>query len=88
VCNDTIVALKLQAEAVSVLIVLVCVPTMEYENGEVQALNDVIKTILAEDGNGVTNITIMDSWNRVVRDKSYRYIVVPHRFRKGSRYII
>ena len=71
VCNNTIVALKLQAEVVNVLIVLVCVPTTEYENGEVQALKDVIKTILAEDGKRVTNITIMDSWNRVVRDKSY-----------------
>jgi len=38
VCNDRIIALKLKAEPVSILIMQVYIPTSEYEDDEVEKL--------------------------------------------------
>jgi len=78
VCNDRIIVLKLKAEPVSILIMQVYMPTSEYENDEVEKLFDTIEGILEEDGKGDTNNIILEDWNTVVGDESYRNIVESH----------
>ena len=46
VCNDRIIALKLKAEPVRILIMEVYMPTSEYEDDEVEKLYDTIEEIL------------------------------------------
>ena len=58
VCNDRIIAIKLTAEPVSILIMQVYMPTSEYEN-EVEKLYDTTEEILEEDGKGDTNGIIL-----------------------------
>ena len=50
VCNDRIIAIKLKAEPVSILIMQVYMPTSEYEDDEVEKFYDTIEEILEEDG--------------------------------------
>jgi exonuclease III len=71
VSNDRIVALKLQAEPVSTLIVQVYMPTLEYEDDKLEELYGVIKEILEEDGKGTINTIITGDWNSVVGYISY-----------------
>ena len=78
VCNDRIIALKLQAEPVSILIVQVYMPASEYEDDEVEELYDTTEEILEEDGKVDTNSIILGDWNSVVGDESYRCIVGSH----------
>jgi exonuclease III len=59
VYSDRIIAIKLKAEPVSILIVQVYMPTSEYEDDEVEALYDITEEILEEDGKGETNRIIM-----------------------------
>jgi exonuclease III len=59
VYSDRLIAIKLQAEPVSILIVQVHMPTLDYEDDEVEELYDVIEEILEEAGKGVTNTIIM-----------------------------
>jgi exonuclease III len=59
VYNDRIIAVKLQAEPINILMVLVYMPTSEYEDEEVEELNDIIEEILEEDGKLNTNTIIM-----------------------------
>ena len=54
VYNDRIIALKLKAEPVSILIMQVYMPTLEYEDDEVEKLYGTIEEILEEDGKGDT----------------------------------
>ena len=70
VCNDRIIALKLEAEPVNILIMEVYMPTSEYEEDEVEKLYDTIEEILEEDGKGDTNNIILGDWNSVVGDES------------------
>ena len=79
VCNDRIIAIKLKAEPLSILIMQVYMPTSEYEDDEVEKLYDTIEEILEEDGKGDTNSIIQGDWNSVVGDLSYRNIVGSHR---------
>ena len=58
VCNDRIIAIKLKAKPVSILIMQVYMPTSEYEDDEVEKLYDTIEEILEEDGKGDTNSII------------------------------
>jgi exonuclease III len=67
--NDRIIAVKLKAEPVNVLIVQVYMPTSDYEDEEVEELYERIEDILEEDGKGDTNTIIMGDWNSVVGDK-------------------
>ena len=53
VCSDRIIALKLKAEPVIILIMQVYMPTSEYEDDEVESLYDTIEEILEEDGKGI-----------------------------------
>ena len=76
VCNDRVIAVKLKAEPVNVLIIQVYMPTSEYEDDEMEKLYDTIE-ILEEDGKGDTNNIILGDWN-VVGDKAYRNIVGSH----------
>ena len=46
VCSDRIIALKLKAEPISILIMQVCMPTSEYEDDEVEKLYDTNEEIL------------------------------------------
>jgi exonuclease III len=48
VCNDRIIAIKLKAEPVSILMMQVYMPTSEYEDDEVEKLYDTIEEILEE----------------------------------------
>ena len=57
VCNDRIIALKLKAEPVTILILPVYMPTSEYEDDELENLYDTIEEILEEDGKGDTNVS-------------------------------
>jgi exonuclease III len=57
VYSDRIIAVMLKAEPVSILIVYM--PTSEYEEDEVEGLYDVIEEILEENGKGATNTIIM-----------------------------
>jgi exonuclease III len=75
--NVRIIAIKLQAEPISVLMVQVYMPTSEYEDDEVEELYNVIEEILEEDGSCDTNTIIMGDWNSIVGDESYRNIVGP-----------
>ena len=78
VYNDRIIAIKLQAKQISILMMQVYMPISEYEDDEVEELYDIIEEILEEDGKGDTNTIIMEDWNIVVGDESYRNIVGPH----------
>ena len=78
ISSDRIIALKLKAEPVSILIMQVYMPTSEYEDDEVEKLYDTIEEILGEDGKGDTNDIILGDWNSVVRDEPYRNIVGSH----------
>jgi len=74
VYNDRIIAIKLQAEPINILIMQVYMPKSELEDDEVEELYDITE----EDGKGKTNTIIMRDWNSVVGEESYRNIVGPH----------
>jgi len=78
VFNDRIIAIKLQAELISILMMQVCMPTSEHEDDEVEELCDINEEILQEDGNGDTNTIIMEDWNSVVGNELHRNIVGLH----------
>ena len=78
VCNDRIIALKLKAEPVSILIMQVYMPTSEFEDDEVEKLYDTAEENLEEEGKGDINIIILGDWNSVVGDEPYRNIVGSH----------
>jgi hypothetical protein len=46
-------------------------PTLEYEDDEVEELCGVTEEYLEEDGKGEMSAIIMGDWNRMVGDKSY-----------------
>ncbi|PNF15330.1 hypothetical protein B7P43_G00933 [Cryptotermes secundus] len=77
-CNDRIIALKLKAEPVDILIIQVYMPTSEYEDDEVEKVYDTIEEILQEDGRGDTNSIILGDWNSIVGDEPYQNIVGSH----------
>jgi len=70
VYNDRILAIKLQAEPINILIIQVCRPTSKHKDDEVDELYDIIEELLEEDGKGDTNTIIMREWNSVVGDES------------------
>ena len=78
VYNDRIIAIKLQAEPINILIMQVYMPTSEHKHEEVEEFYDIIEKIPEEDGKGNTITIIMGGWNSVVGDKPYRKIVGPH----------
>jgi len=63
--------LKIKAEPVSILLVQVYIPTLEYKYEELEELYDIINNILQEDGKGKTNTIIMGEWNNVDGDNSH-----------------
>jgi exonuclease III len=73
--NDRLIAGKLNAKPVNVLIVQVYMPTSDYE--EVEELYDRIEGILKEGEEGDTNTIIMGDWNIFVGDKSNGNICGP-----------
>ena len=73
VYSDRIIANKLQAEPISILMMQVYMPTSQLEDDY-----DIIEEILEEARKGDTNIIIMRNWNSVVGDESYRDIAGPH----------
>jgi len=75
--NDRIIATKLQAESINILMMQVYMPTSEHEDDEAEELYDITEEIL-EDGKGDTNTIIMGDWNSVIGDESYRNTVGPH----------
>ena len=75
VYSDRIIAIKLQAEPINILMMQVYMPTSDEE---VEELYDITEEILEKDGKGDPNTIIMEDWNRVIGDKSYRNIVGPH----------
>jgi exonuclease III len=78
VYNDRIIAIKLQAEPINILMIQVYMPTSEHEDDEVEELYGIIEEILEEGGKDNTNAIIMGDWNSVVGDEPYRNIVGPH----------
>jgi len=72
VYNDRIIAIKLQAEHINILMMQVHMPTSEHEDDEVKELYDITEKILEEDGKDDTNTIIMGDWNSVVGDESHR----------------
>ena len=60
VYNDRIIAIKLQAEMINILMIQVYMPISEHEDDEVEELYGVIEEILEEDGKGNTNTIIME----------------------------
>ena len=78
VCNDRIIAIKLKAEPVSILIMKVYMATSEYGDDEVEKLYDTIEKILEEDEKGDTNSIVLGDWNSVDDEESYRNIVGSH----------
>ena len=78
IVHDRIIAIKLQAEPINILIIQVYMPTSEHEDDEVEELYGVIEEILEEDGKGNTNTIIMGEWTSVVGDEPYRNPVGPH----------
>jgi len=71
------IAIKLQAEPISILKIQVYMPTSEHEDDKMEELYDKTE-ILEEDGKGDTNTIIIGEWNSVAGDESYRNIVGPH----------
>jgi len=78
VYNDRIIAIKLQAEPINILMMQVYMPTSEHEDDEVEELYDVTEEIHEEGGKVDTNTIIMGDWNSVVGEESYRNIVGRH----------
>jgi len=78
VCSDRILALKLKAKPVSILIMQVYMPTSEYEGDEVEKLCDTIEEIFEENGKGDTNNIIRGDWNSVVGNELYWNTVGSH----------
>jgi len=79
VYNDRIIAIKLEAEPINILMMQVYTPTSEHEYDEVEDLCDIIEGILEEEeGKADTNTIIMGDWHSVVGDESYKNIVAPH----------
>jgi exonuclease III len=78
VYKDRIIAIKLQAEPIDILMMQLYMPTSEHEDADVEELYDIIEEVLEEDGKGDTNTIIMGDWNSVVGDESYRNIVGLH----------
>jgi exonuclease III len=78
VYNDRIIAIKLQAGPINILMMQVYMPTSEHEDEKVEELCGIIEEILEEDGKGNTYTNIMGDWNSIVGDESYRIIVGPH----------
>jgi hypothetical protein len=78
VYSDRIIAVKLKAEPVSILIVQVYMPTSEYEDDEVEELYDIIEEILEDDGKGARNMIIMGDWKSVVGDKAHQNTAGPY----------
>jgi exonuclease III len=76
--DDRIIAIKLQAQPINILMMQVYMPTSEHEDDEVEELYGIIEEILEGDGKGDTNTIIMGDWNSVVGDESYRNFVGPH----------
>jgi exonuclease III len=72
VYNDRIVAIKLQAKQINILMMQVYMLTLEHEDDEVEELYSIIEEILEEDGKGNKNAIIMGDWNSVVGDEPYR----------------
>ena len=68
-CNDRIIAIKLKAEPVNIVLMGVYMPTSEYEDDEVEKLYDTIEEILEEDGKGDTNSIILGDRNSVVGEE-------------------
>ena len=64
-----LLAIKLQAERINILMMQVYMPKSEHEVDEVEELYDVIEGILEEDGKGDTNTIIMGNWNSVVGEE-------------------
>ena len=56
---DTIIAIKLQAKPINILIMQVDMPTSEHEDDEVEDLCDINEEMLEEDGMGDTNTIII-----------------------------
>jgi len=52
--------------------------TSEHEDDEIEELYDIFEEILEEDGKGDTNTIIMEDWNSVVGDESYKNTVGQH----------
>jgi exonuclease III len=77
VCNDRIIAIKLKAEPLSILITQVYMPTSEYEEDEVEKLYYTTKEILEEDGKGDTNSTILGDWKTLL-EMSHIVILLDH----------
>ena len=77
-CNDRIIAIKLEAEPINILMMQVYMPTSEHENDEVEELYDVTEEILEEDGKGETNTIMMGDLYSVVGEESNRNTVGPH----------
>jgi len=63
----------------------VYMPTSEHEDDEVEELCDMIEEMLEEDGMGDTKTVIIEGWNSVVGDESYRNIAGPHGLRRKNR---
>ena len=83
--HTQIIAIKLQAEPINILMIQVYMPTSEHENDEVEELYGVIEEILEKDGRGNTNTIIMGDWNSAVGDEPYRNIVGPHGLRRKNQ---
>ena len=74
----TIIAVKLKAELLSIVIIQVYMPTSEYEDDEVEKFYGTIEEILEEDGKGDTNRIILGDYNSFVGEESYKNIVGSH----------
>jgi diphthamide synthase (EF-2-diphthine--ammonia ligase) len=55
----TIIAIKLQAEPINILMMQVYMPTSEHEDEEVEELYGIIEEVLEEDGKDNKNTIIM-----------------------------
>ena len=78
VYNDSIIAIKLQAQPINILMLQVYMSKSEREDDEMEDLYGIIEEILEEDGKGDMNTIIMRERNSVFGDESYRNIVGPH----------
>ena len=78
VYDDRIIAIKLQAEPINILMMQLYMPTLEHEDDEVEELYDIIEEILEEDGKGDTKTPSEWGTGRVLLEMNHIGTLLNH----------
>ncbi|PNF20185.1 hypothetical protein B7P43_G16811 [Cryptotermes secundus] len=84
VCNDRIIALKLKAEQVDILIMQVYMPTSDYEIDEMEKCMTQLKKFFRKMTEVTTASIILGDWNSIVGDEPYQNIFGLHGLKRRN----